>query len=188
MLIDARLFAIAAVVFVGCGDGEERCLSPGQSRCRDNVVEVCRSPDSGEDDPVWEREDCGSGVCMAGLGDEAFCARSAEPDPRCEPVEVGSSCDGDELVDCKHGLATTRSADCSSAGRYCVVTPEFAFCNASSEPDPLCPAEEYPAHVCDGNVVVGCAYGYRTGESACGSSSVCRQSDVDHTADCVVEP
>jgi len=133
-------------------------------------------------------EDCaGDGRFCVSANEDAFCALQPEPSELCSPGWGGDGCEGEQLIRCMYGYPISRS-DCAALGEFCVVTLEFSFCNASSELDPLCPPDEYPAHFCAGNVVVGCTYGYRTGESPCGAGAVCQQDDAGHpTAGCLVE-
>jgi hypothetical protein len=47
-------------------------------------------------------------------GAHAFCAFSAQPDPRCDPTNPSEYCDGTTAVGCEEGYARWR-ADCSSS-------------------------------------------------------------------------
>jgi len=54
--------------------------------------------------------------------------------------------------------------------RTCLALPgQRAMCVERADPDPLCPPAGLPT-VCEGNAVVSCSLGYRTGTAACGSA------------------
>ena len=220
------LLSVLAFVLAGC-DRDECVL--GEVRCRDNVAEYCDYEYSDGSAPlVWNSEDCGQGVCKAGLDERPFCALGDEPDPRCAESPSHAVCDQQQQVHCNHGYATaitdcatsagycvvggdgalcatdsepsehcpddsyatacegdtlltcsygyTRSREACPSGDYCVVTPGFAMCNPSAELDPSCPPAAALAHVCDGDAVVECIYGYRNSIFHCALGEICRGS------------
>lgn len=119
-------------------------------------------------------EDCsaGEGHCV----DTAFgaeCAFSSSPTALCPPAAYASACDANTLIHCVDAYVVAREP---CGARFCATTPGYPFCASSSEPDPLCPLEPAASRVCDGDVVVECAYGYRSYESPCDPGQRCRAS------------
>ena len=119
--------------------GSSGCSSPdecdlGAARCDGNTAWVCGQVDDATR-TIWIKIDCGSRTCVV-LPNEAFCAISATPDPRC--VEPSTpTCDGQVLVDCHVGFAA-RETTCTEAcislddtGDFCQETGQVSslYCN-----------------------------------------------------------
>jgi hypothetical protein len=143
--------------------------TPNQAVCSDQLQVRCRQG------YATEVTDCAgdAGFCVpADAG--AMCAMEPEPNELCSG-ESFTACDGSELIGCMYGYVLHRD-DCAARGDACVVTPGYAMCNESAEPDPLCPPDDALTQVCDSNVVVDCTYGYRSFEQPCGDGLVCDDS------------
>jgi hypothetical protein len=159
---------VLAVLLVGCD--RERC-ELGESRCRDNVAEVCGYSDSGEEPGVWTREDCGSAVCLEGVGAEAFCALHDSPDPRCSERPSRPICDEQQQVSCRQGYATAIT-DCAATAGYCVEAGDGGLCVTDARPSEHCPADSY-ATACEGDTLLTCSYGYTRSREPCTNGEQC---------------
>ncbi|HVJ15043.1 MAG TPA: hypothetical protein VM686_06365 [Polyangiaceae bacterium] len=158
--------AAFALMTLGC-DGDE-CES-GQVRCRDNVAEFCSEAYSDGSAPlVWVSEDCGEGVCKAGLDATPFCALADSPDPRCGEDSDSAVCDQELQVRCRHGYAIAIT-DCATEAGHCVQPEEGAICATEPEPNELCPAEAF-ATSCDESTLLDCVSGYVVAREDCSAT------------------
>ncbi len=123
--------------------------------------------------------DCTSGYCVKFDGG-ALCSPEPLPNEICPPGEYATACDGNTLLTCSHGYATTRE-DCSDEN--CVETSPYARCL-----DPRCPRLAGLARVCDGDVIVVCADGSYAHTEHCELEETCQMSGTQELPDAVCVP
>ena len=96
---------IAPALLSACVGGGE--CNHGEVRCDANTARTCVAS---ETQTVWQTEDCGKKACVvakeAAGTTVAFCALSADPDPRCSEADI-PNCAGNALVECTAGYATS---------------------------------------------------------------------------------
>ena len=141
--------------------GDDSCES-GQFHCDGGVARNCAA-----ETRSYVSVDCAAeGMACAVGREDAFCALSSTPEPRCETSF--SWCEEDEiLVYCRDGYAVGRS--CS----YCIEANDEAFCARSDAPSAACPAESGRHTLCDASDALLCREGFEVDRLECGDERQC---------------
>ncbi len=123
--------------------------------------------------------DCDSRICATtSLG--PTCVLDEAPDPACMDG-TGRTCDGNTLLGCIDGYATSRTP-CEEGG--CRIFPIDADCTLTNAPDPNCLETRQGESYCDGDFIVECKYGYATSRQACGEGAHCTRPAGLTVAEC----
>lgn len=167
------LWLLGSALLSGVGCGHREC-TPGEQKCEGTrrmfcEEEGCHTPDCGLNRGSYWRSEACPDACVATPDAGAFCAASADKDPKCAMMTMVNSeyCDGNTRVTCFVGFALWRN-DCEAAGRYCVASWPSALCAVSPSPDPRCDgfAGGYGT-LCVGSSVAKCERGYLVSLEPC---------------------
>jgi len=174
---DLLLMVGLAWLPTACGGDE---CQRGEVRCSENAAQYCDYREE-SDQLIWFSESCGAAFCKLSndpASPKPFCAKSAEPDPRCAASVYFEYCEGNQVIGCHQGYVE-HTVDCTTGEIFgpgywmgppanaCVAQDNAALCVLSSEPNPACPTDtiataEFPPYrsVCDGDKALMCFYEY----------------------------
>lgn len=177
-LVHARTLAVVwlalfASALTGCVEGDD--CKRGEARCDGSVAMNCEPIETGDGTfDKWSQQTCSANTCKLDPAGPAFCATSADPNPRCDGTR-NSFCDGSRLLACRGSYAFSEDHDCASAadGPFCVeigAPSNGAFCATESTRNPSCPNPPITRDnsTCDGNDFVYCEHGFVTSRRSCG--------------------
>jgi len=190
-----NLLLTAALVSLCTACGGDECRR-GEARCDDNVAEYCDYASSDSGILRWLGTDCGAAYCKLSkdpASPHPFCAKSAEPDPRCVPASDFEFCEGNQVTGCHQGYVE-HTVDCTTGAVFgpaywmnpvtvgaCVGHERTALCVPSSEPNGACPTNTTASagfttlrSVCAGNQILSCFYEYLVQiDATCSASGAC---------------
>ena len=167
---------VPALLSACVGSGE---CNNGEVQCEGNTARTCVAAEA---EAEWQTEDCGTKTCVvakeAAGTTLAFCALSADPDPRCSEVNV-PNCSGDTLVECTAGYAT--STQSCAAG--CLVLDDYPDrCAGVTAADPQhCGPDGYVCAMARSSL-----YDDATVASSPAPSGVCSESTLPPTPGYVI--
>ena len=174
-------------------DPDPRCAGADHLRlCDGNVVNVClrgyvtatTDCTTGSFTGTSEYESVPSTGYCESSEDQAVCAMDAIPNPLCGTLTGGSGtvCDGNKLLACAFGYATSE-VECRSL-TTCVSGPP-AFCSVTTIRYPGCSQSESLDFACKDDHVATCNFGYVQVEEVCPTGKTCQIDQYSHTPVCL---
>jgi hypothetical protein len=153
-----------------CEGGQMRCAGAAAAeRCEDDCSDLgCHYR--------WmPAEQCNSSQICIQPAEQAFCAASADKDPRCAGGSTSFYCDGDTIVTCWDGYRID-SAPCGKSLGYTGLTSTGTRCVSDVQQGAACvPSDavlnpqcgDADARHCEGDALVRCIAGYEVARMLC---------------------